>query len=397
MRTHITRFYQFLHLVFKRFAADGSNQTAASLTYTSLLAIVPLIAIGLTIFSAFPAFTDISTSFKIFLLDNMVPEAAGKVITVYMFQFSENAGKLTAIGTVLLAVTAFMLMQTIEHALNGIWHVHRVRPLAQRFLVYWSILTLGPLLIGASLYVTSYLASLTFGLGQQIHGFSLLFLKITPVMLTVTAMSVLYLTVPNRYVPARHAWIGGLMAGLSFEAMKLLFSAYVSHFPSYTMVYGTFAALPLFLLWIYLSWMTVLMGATITATLPYYGAPQGVGEQSSGSRFYAGLLVLKQLAIAQQKGEVLSIVQLANKTQTNWDELESVLGQLIENHWVLRSGKGWVLAKHPEYILLRDVFEQLVFQSRPTQLPLSMLVEQPDLTLSQWNPEKSGAPETVQA
>lgn len=396
MRTHVLRFYHFVHLVFKRFAADGSSQTAASLTYTSLLAIVPLIAIGLTIFSAFPAFTDISTSFKIFLLDNMVPEAAGKVITVYMFQFSENAGKLTAIGTVLLAVTAFLLMQTIEHALNGIWHVHRARPWVQRFLVYWSILTLGPLLIGASLYVTSYLASLTFGLGQQVHGLSLLLLKITPVLLTVTAMAVLYLTVPNRYVPARHAWIGGLMAGLSFEAMKLLFSAYVSHFPSYTMVYGTFAALPLFLLWIYLSWMTVLLGATITATLPYYGTPPGVREQSSGRRFYAGLLVLKQLEISQKNGEVLSIVQLANKTQINWDELESVLGLLIENKWVLRSGKGWVLAKPPQFIVLREVFEQLVFQSRPTELPLSMLIEQPDLTLSQWDPEKARASHELQ-
>jgi tRNA-processing RNAse BN (EC 3.1.-.-) len=223
MNTHVLRFYHFLVLVAKRFIADGSNQTAASLTYTSLLAIVPLITIGLTIFSAFPAFTEISTSLKVFLLNNMVPEAAGKVITVYMFQFSENAGKLTAIGTVLLAVTAFMLMQTIEHALNGIWHVRRARPLAQRFLVYWSILTLGPLLIGTSLYVTSYLASLALGLGHQVHGMSLFLLKLVPVLLTVSAMSLLYLTVPNRYVPTRHAWVGGLVAGLSFEAMNCCF------------------------------------------------------------------------------------------------------------------------------------------------------------------------------
>lgn len=385
MHTHIKRLYYFLVLVAKRFMADGSNQTAASLTYTSLLAIVPLITIGLTIFSAFPAFTEISTSLKIFLLNNMVPEAAGKVITVYMFQFSENAGKLTAIGTVLLAVTAFMLMQTIEHALNRIWHVQRVRPMAQRFLVYWSILTLGPLLIGASLYVTSYLTSLTFGLGHQQYGLSLFVLKLMPVLLTVMAMSLLYLLVPNRYVPAHHAWIGGLVAGLGFEAMKLLFSVYISHFPSYTLVYGTFAALPVFLLWIYLSWMTVLVGATVTATLPYYRAPHEAGVQAPGSLFYMALTILKQLALAQQQGEVLTIKQLAIRIErASWEQLEEVLGQLVDARWVLRSGKGWALAKQPEYILVREVFERLVFQPDQQAAVLKALVSQPDMTLNQW-------------
>ena len=383
MRTHIIRLYHFLRLVTQQFIVDGSNQTAASLTYTSLLAIVPLITIGLTIFSAFPAFTEVSTGLKIFLLDNMVPEAAGKVITVYMFQFSENAGKLTAIGTVLLAVTAFMLMQTIEQALNGIWHARRTRPLAQRFLVYWSILTLGPLLIGASLYVTSYLASLTMGLGHQVHGLSLYLLQVVPVILTVSAMSLLYMLVPNRYVSARHAWIGGLMAGLAFEAMKLLFSEFVSHFSSYTLVYGTFAALPLFLLWIYSSWMTVLLGATITACLPYYRAPHYAGKQAPGSLFYMALSILKQLALAQQQGYMMTVKQLAVKTNANWDQSESVLEHLADAHLVLRSGKGWVLAKHPDHIKVRDVFERLVLQTETYPAVLPALVTQPDLNLSQ--------------
>jgi membrane protein len=387
MRTHLLRLFHFIKLVARRFAADGSNQTAASLTYTSLLAIVPLITIGLTIFSAFPAFTEISTSLKVFLLNNMVPEAAGKVITVYMFQFSENAGKLTAIGTALLAVTAFMLMQTIEHALNGIWHVQRERPVAQRFLVYWSILSLGPLLIGASLYVTSYLASLAFGFGHQVHGVRLVLLKVVPVLLTVSAMSLLYLMVPNRYVPARHAWIGGLVAGLSFEAMKLLFSAYVSHFPSYTMVYGTFAALPLFLLWIYLSWMTVLLGATIAATLPYYRVAHEAGKPLPGSMFFCALGILKQLASAQQQGEVLTIRQLAIRTQTSWDQLEQALDQLVDAHWVLRSGKGWALAMHPDHIVVREVFERMVFHAAQQPQILDKLAQQPQLSLSQWQTE----------
>lgn len=388
MRTHPIRLYHFLQLVLRRFDTDGSDQTAASLTYTALLAIMPLITIGLTIFSAFPAFTDISSEFKAFLLQNMVPETASKIITVYMYPFSENAGKLTAIGIVALGVTALLLMQTIEHALNGIWHVQHKRPWMQRFVIYWAVLTLGPLLIGLGLYATSYLASLPFGLGQAVHGLSLFGLKFAPVLLTVTAMSLRYLLVPNRYVPTRHAWLGGLVAGLLFEAMKLLFSNDISHFSSYTMVYGAFATLPLFLLWIYLSWMTVLFGATITAALPYYHNPHDANTHAPGSIFYMALQVLEQLAAAQQQGCVLTIQQLT-ATHTNWDQLEQALAQLTEAHWILRSGKGWALATPPDHIRLREVFERLVFQPCHPSLGLTVLAEQPQMNLSQWLAQQS--------
>ena len=384
MQKKIRQILSFIHLAAQRFAADGVSQTAASLTYTTLLAIVPLITIGLTIFSAFPAFETVSTNLKIFLLENMLPQAAGKVISVYMFQFSENAGKLTVIGTVVLAITAFMLMYTIEHALNGIWHVRRARPWTQRLLIYWAVLSLGPLLIGGSLYVTSYFASLTLGLGGQVHGVSFYLLKFTPIVLTVTAMSLLYLMVPNRYVPTRHAWLGGLVAGLSFELMKALFSAYVTHFPSYTMVYGAFAILPLFLLWIYLSWMTVLMGAVVTASLPHFMVSQSEGEGRVGHTFYLAVRILQQLSVAQEQGAALTLQQLAQRTHANWEALEDVLGQLVDAHWVLRAGKGWALAMHPDKVLLRAVFENLIFDAGNDEPDLSMLVNQPELSLSAW-------------
>ncbi len=384
MQKEIRQISGFIRLVAQRFAADGVPQTAASLTYTTLLAIVPLITIGLTIFSAFPAFQTISTNLKIFLLENMLPETAGKVISVYMFQFSENAGKLTAIGTVMLAITAFMLMHTIEHALNGIWHVRRTRPWTQRLLIYWAVLSLGPVLIGGSLYVTSYFASLTWGFGGSIHGISFYLLKFTPIVLTVTAMSLLYLMVPNRYVPTRHAWLGGLVAGLCFELMKALFSGYVSHFPSYAMVYGAFAILPLFLLWIYLSWMSVLLGAVVTASLPHFVVSQVEGESRVGHTFYLAVQVLQQLSMAQERGETVTLQQLAQHTQANWEELEQVLVLLVDAHWVLRAGKGWALAMHPDKILLRAVFERLVFDAGHNQPDLSIIANQPELTLSAW-------------
>jgi membrane protein len=384
MKKYIVNMLVFIRLVAYRFATDGVAQTAASLTYTTLLAIVPLITISLTIFSAFPAFQTVSTNLKIFLLENMLPESAGKVISVYMFQFSENAGKLTAIGTVILAITAFLLMQTIEHALNGIWHVRRARPWTQRLLIYWAVLTLGPVLIGGSLYVTSYFTSLTLGLGHEVHGATLYGLKFSPILLTVTAMSLLYLMVPNRYVMARHAWLGGLVAGVCFELMKTLFSNYVSHLPSYTMVYGAFAILPLFLLWIYLSWMVLLLGAVITAMLPQYAQGAMAGEQRVGYQFDLAVRTLVQLSHAHLRGEVLSLVQLVKLTHIHGEMLEQVLISLQDGHWVLRTNQGWALARHPDKILLRELFERLVFDAHHTQLDLGVIVRQPDLNLSDW-------------
>ncbi len=378
------RFYRFLLFVYRRFDADDSGQTAASLTYTSLLAIVPLITIALTIISAFPAFRGISASFKTFLLQNMVPETASKVITVYMMQFSANAGKLTLIGIAALAVTALLLMQTIEHALNNIWHVQTRRGLMQRLLIYWALLTVGPILIGAGLYASSYLAGLAIGIVHEIHGLRLFLLKFVPAVLTVTAMSLLYLLVPNRYVPTRHAWIGGLVAGLLFEAVKLLFSGYVSHFPSYTMIYGAFAALPLFLLWIYLSWITVLIGATLTAALPYYHNTHDADTHVPGNIFYIALHVLQRAALAQQQGKILTIKQLTAAMHANWDQLEQVLSELARAHWLVRTGKGWALASPAEHIILREVFERLVFQPDNHLLPLATLVTNPQLTLGDW-------------
>ncbi|MHB1678419.1 MAG: YihY family inner membrane protein [Sulfuriferula sp.] len=380
----MSRLFHFLFLVYRRFNADNSGQTAASLTYTSLLAIVPLITIGLTIISVFPEFKGISETLKTFLLQNMVPETASKVITVYMIQFSENAGKLTAIGIAVLAVTALLLMQTIEHALNGIWHVRYQRTLMQRFLIYWVLLTLGPLLIGAGLYATSYLAGLAFGLGREVHGLKLFVLNFAPILLTITAMSLLYFVVPNRYVPASHAWTGGVVAGLLFEAMKLLFSNYISHFPSYTMIYGAFATLPLFLLWIYLSWITVLIGATITAALPYYQNTHDADTHVPGSIFYVALHVLRCLALAQRQGKVLALKHITTSMHANWDQLEFVLYQLTEAQWILRTSKGWTLAIPPERIVLRKVFEHLVFQPGNHTFTLAMLVEQPGMNLSMW-------------
>ena len=376
--------HRFIRLVAHRFMTDGSSQTAASLTYTSLLAIVPLITMGLGIVAAFPAFAELSASFRTFVLQNMMPDTASHVIRTYLLPFSQNAGKLTAIGTITLSVTALLMMQTIEHALNGIWHVRHKRPWIQRVVIYWALLTLGPILIGGSLYAASFLASQALGFSHQISRLSIFGLRFVPILFTVTALSLLYQSVPNRYVKSSHAWIGGLVGGLCFEGMKLLYSDYISHFPSYTMIYGAFAALPLFLLWVYLSWITVLIGATIAASLPYYRYPQLIAGDQPGQRFVLAVRILAFLAEVQQTGAIATANQLASTVQAGWDELEDLLDKLSRNHLVLRSGKGWALATTPAHIRIRPLFDQLAYHASGPTPAIEYLAEHPEASLADW-------------
>lgn len=240
---------------------------ASSLTFTTLLSLVPLMTIMLTVFSAFPVFEEWSLAFKRFLLTTLVPESAGKIISVYMLQFSSNANKLTAIGLVILAATAISLMMTIEAAFNGIWHVQRHRPLTIRLMTYWAVLTAGPVILGAGLSITSALTGLAVGAARGIPWLAMVIAELVPLCLSVLSFAALYMTVPNRLVERNHALIGGLVAGVGFEAMRLGFGTYVKLFPTFKLVYGAFSSLPLFLMSLYLTWLVVMLGAVVAAEL----------------------------------------------------------------------------------------------------------------------------------
>jgi len=212
-------FQKFIRFVAARFAQDSCAQIAASLTFTTLLSLVPLVTIALTMFSAFPVFDTFSMQIKGYLLGNLMPDTAGKVITHYMEQFAESATRLTAVGIVFLAVTAMWMMLTIEEAFNIIWQVSRQRPLLKRLIIYWAVLTLAPLLVGASLSLTSWLVGLSMGYAKDIPLFGVGALKILPVLFTTLAFAMLFRLVPNRYVPHTHALIGAVVAAVVFETM----------------------------------------------------------------------------------------------------------------------------------------------------------------------------------
>ncbi|OIP08882.1 MAG: hypothetical protein AUK53_10255 [Betaproteobacteria bacterium CG2_30_59_46] len=362
MPRNFSRVIPFLHLVRRRFKEDRCVQFAASLTYTTLLALVPIVTIALTVLSAFPVFTDLMAQLKVFVLNNFVPVSAGKIISVYMQQFSQKAAHLTALGIGLLAVTAFVLMLTIDHAFDVIWRVRRKRPLLRRFLIYWAALTLGPLLIGASLSLTSYLVSLPLGLAKDVPVVGMVTLKMVSVALTIFAFALLYRIVPSRSVLPLHALIGGVVAGLSFELMKKGFALYVTHFPTYTLVYGAFASVPLFLIWIYLSWLVVLSGAVIAATLPYWNTPIRQGGEFAGQGFFAALAVLKAICQAHQAGETLSLQRLSHESDLGLEEIEAILDRLNEVNWVGSvEGGGWTLTRSAAAIRLADVYRVFVF------------------------------------
>jgi membrane protein len=352
----------FIVLVYRRFKEERCFQLCGSLTFTSLLALVPLVTITLTVMTAFPVFDTILEALKIFVTNNFMPQASSRLVTVYMHQFAENAARLTAVGIVFLAVTSIMLMLTIDRAFNTIWRVKRPRPLIQRVLIYWSVLTIGPILIGSSLSMSSWLVSQSMGLGKQYSEFMVAAFKLLPLFFTSVAFGFLYRTVPNRQVTVLDAVVGGIIAALAFETMKWTFGQFIIYFSHYKLVYGTFASLPIFLMWVYLSWVVVVFAAVITAVLPYWRSGGVLLKHEPGSQFVQAVEMLKLLYRAYVDGRVLNLEQLRTALRLSWEDAELVLDRLVAAGWAAKlQGNGWVLARDAGGIRLNDVFRRFVF------------------------------------
>lgn len=237
---------------------------AGNLAYVSLLSLVPLIAVVFALFAAFPMFSDVSAQLRHFIFANFIP-ATGDVIQRYIEQFVANSNKMTAVGACGLIVTALLLMYAIDNALNTIWRSKRTRPKVYSFAVYWMILTLGPLLAGASLAISSYLLSLRWA--SDLNSVIDDVLRIFPLVLSWLSFWLLYSIVPTTRVPNRDAVIGAFVAAVLFEAGKKGFALYITMFPSYQLIYGVLAVIPILFVWVYWTWCIVLLGAEITVTL----------------------------------------------------------------------------------------------------------------------------------
>jgi membrane protein len=378
LRKDFKDFQTLARFIVARFVQDRCAQIAASLTFTTLLALVPMITIALTVFSAFPVFDDFSAQIKIYLLNNLMPENAGVIITQYMQQFADSAARLTAVGIVILMVTAMMTLLTIDQAFNAIWQVARPRPLFKRLVTYWAVLTLAPLLIGASLSLTSWLVGTSMGHGKYVSPFGIVILKVLPVLFATMAFALLFRVVPNRHVPKLHALIGAFIAAVVFEAMGRIFGYYISHFPTYTLVYGAFASVPIFLMWIYLSWLAILFGAVIAASLSHWRT-SAERQPSSASRLLDALRVLKTMMNGFQQGKVSTFPEMSKSLHIGYDELERILEKLASADMIRKAeGQGWLLMRDGNRIRAKELLRMFVLDRD------SLTNRQSDDPLQEW-------------
>ena len=340
-------------------------QVAGSLTFTTTLTIVPLFAVALALFTAFPLFIEFRGAVENAVLKALPGQISDTVLT-YINEFALKATRLTAFGLIFLAVTAIAMMVTVERVLNDIWRVKNQRTLTRRVLIYWAILTLGPLLIGASLSASSYLWSQSSDAIEQLPRWIRGVLGYAPAIVSGFAYAALYVFVPNRSVAWRDALIGGFIAAILAELLKHSFGEFVSRGTTGS-VYGAFAALPLFLIWIYLSWYSVLFGAAITATLPRLRATRFSDELRAGNQFVTAVAVLKVLLEAKD-GSVPAMPPsaLSRRVRTSVDETELLLEALERLGYVrqlagTRAGRAgehdWLLICDENEMTLKPAFE----------------------------------------
>jgi membrane protein len=321
----------------QRFREDRLGVSAGSLTFTTLIAAVPMLTVMLALFSAFPVFGKFQGALQQYFLQSLVPDGIAKPVLGTLTQFAAKASRLGGVGLVVLLFSALALVLTIDRTLNGIWRVRKPRPIAQRVLVYWAAITLGPLLLGVSLSFSSLALTASRGWIDALPGGLSLALQLLEFALTWLAMSALFRYVPNTDVLWRHALAGGLFVAVGLEAAKRGLAWYVGAMPGVSMVYGAFATLPILLLWIYLGWLIVLFGAVIAAYAPSLQMQLVHQPDAPGRRFALAVALLRELQRARAvPPHGLSLAQAAASQRIDALQLEPLMELLIGLGWVAR-------------------------------------------------------------
>ena len=354
----------------ERFREDRLGLTASSLTFTTTIALVPFITVALAVFTAFPMFARFQGVLQKWLLESLVPDNIARQVLGYLTQFAGQANKLGGAGLAILLITALALIFTIDRTLNGIWRVRKPRPFGQRVLVYWAAITLGPLLLAVSLTLTSYAISASKGVVSGMPGGVQLLLDALQFFLMAGGMAAMYHYVPNTQVKWGHAWVGGLFVSTGFELAKKLLTLYLSQVPTYSVLYGAFATVPILLIWIYVAWVIVLLGAVITAYLP--SLLMGVMRRGGahGWQFQLAVEVLQQLYQARAtEAKGLSAPQLVRALQVDALQLEPVLETLAALDWIQQLSETkipdearYVLLADPDATLMAPLMQQLLLE-----------------------------------
>ena len=357
----------------ERLREDRLGLTASSLTFTTTIALVPLVTVALAVFTAFPMFGKLQSALQSWLVQSLVPDAISRQVLGYVTQFAGKASRLGVAGLLVLVASALALVLTIDRTLNAIWRVRRPRPLAQRVLVYWAVMTLGPLLLAASFSFTSYALYASRGLVSGIPGGVRFSLDVLEFVLLAAGLTGLYRFVPNTPVRLAHAAAGGVFAAIGIELARRLLAWYLQLVPTYSVVYGAFATVPILLVWIYLAWLVVLLGAVVAAYLPTMLGANRRTPTPHGWPFQVALEVLQQLQRARagaRRG--LNLDELCAAIGVDRLQLEPVLETLVQLDWVGRLnevddalGTRHVLLADVESTALEPLLRHLLLPATP--------------------------------
>ena len=328
---------QTLQTFRQRFREEKLGLTAGSLTFTTLISLVPLLTVMLAVFTAFPMFSNFQASLEQYFLKSLIPPNIAKPVLASLTQFAAKANKLGVVGLFFLGVTALALMLTIDRTLNAIWRVQRPRPMAQRVLVYWAALTLGPLLLGGSLTLTSYAVSVGQGFITKMPGNLAALLGGADILLLGLAIAGLFHYVPNTHVRWRHALLGGAFVSVGFSLAKSLLAWYVKQVPTYSTLYGAFATVPVFLIWVYLGWVIVLLGAILAANTPSLTGQLHLRPDAPGQSMALALEVVRELWRVREAGQQgLSNLALARALRVDPLQLAPIIDKLVAMDWIGR-------------------------------------------------------------
>jgi membrane protein len=375
----------------QRFREDRLGMTAGSLTFTTLIALVPLLTVMLALFTAFPMFAKFQDALQQYFLQSLVPDGIAKPVLGSLTSFAKKANRLGTVGLVLLGASALSLMLTVDRALNAIWRVRRPRPIGQRVLVYWAALTLGPLIMGVSLSLTSYALSASKGLVSALPGGVSVALDALEFLLLMAATAALFHYVPNTSVRWRHAWAGAAFVALGIELAKRVLGWYISTVPSFSTIYGAFATVPIFLLWLYLVWAIVLLGAVVAAYAPSLRQHLTRWAPAPGLHFTLAVAVMAQLwAVRREGGRGLSLEQLGERLRIDPLQIEPLVDVLASQDWVARldeasaaQGQRLVLICEPERVSAAALVEALLLKPHPATRNFCQATGLAQLTLAQ--------------
>ena len=347
----------------QRFREDRLGQTAGSLTFTTTIALVPLFTVALAVFTVFPMFGQFQNVLQRWLIESLVPDSIARQVLGYLTQFSSKASRLGVVGVLFLLVSAITLVFTIDRSLNAIWRVRTRRPWAQRVLLYWAAITLGPLLMAASVMMMSYVVSVSRGVVSAMPSQLHVLLDGLEFLLLIGGVSALYKYVPYVHVPWRHALLGGTLVTLVTELARRLLTLYLASMPAYSTIYGAFATLPILLIWIYTAWVIVLAGAVFVANLPSLLGGRLRQGDTPGWPFQLALETVQRLVLARDSRERgVSLEDLGHDLQVDPLDLERVLASLVDLDWVGQLKEEGV--RSPRYVLL----------ARPEATPLAPLM-----------------------